>query len=226
MGEKLPVLSITTATSTASVAVVEEALVLSEISFSGVRSHAALLVSAVDYVLQQASVERETLTAIVIGNGPGSFTGLRIGLSFAKGLAQSLGLPVVLVSTLHGLAAQCELYAGYIVPLLDAQREEFYAAVFKSDNRSLTRLTEDRAVKKSELGAWLLSLGVEECLVTGDAASDEGCHLPCLAAPVGVRAPRAGTLALLARHLPTTHPREARPNYIRSSSARPKQGGI
>jgi len=226
VGEKLPVLSLTTATSTASVAVTEDTLVLAELSFSGVRSHAALLLPAVDYVLQQAGVEREALSTIVIGNGPGSFTGLRIGLSFAKGLAESLGLPLVLVPTLHGLAAQCELYAGHIVPLLDARRDEYYAAVFKSDSRSLARVTEDLAVKKSELGEWLLSLGVEECLVTGDAALGVSCGVPCLVAPPGVRTSRAGTLALLARHFPTTNPQQARPNYIRSSSARPKQGGI
>jgi tRNA threonylcarbamoyladenosine biosynthesis protein TsaB len=222
----LPILSLTTATATASVAVTEDNLVLAELSFSGVRSHAALLLPAVDYVLRQAAVEREALSKIIIDNGPGSFTGLRIGLSLAKGLAESLGLPLVLVSTLHGLAAQCELYAGYIVPLLDARRDEYYAAVFKSDSRSLTRVTEDLAVKKSELGEWLLSLGVEECLITGDAPADAVCGVPCRVAPPGVRAPRAGALALLARHFPSTNPQEARPNYIRSSSARPKQGGI
>ncbi|MBT9154138.1 MAG: tRNA threonylcarbamoyladenosine biosynthesis protein TsaB [Firmicutes bacterium] len=226
MGENLPILSITTATPVASLALVQETLVLSEISFGGGRSHASHLLPAVDFVLHQALVEREALTAIVVCNGPGSFTGLRIGLSFAKGLAESLGVPLILVSSLLGLAVQCELYAGCIVPLLDARRDEYYAAVFKSDRGSLTRLTDDLAVKKRELRQWLQGLGVGECLVTGDAADDASRYGPYLVAPLGVRAPRAGVLGLLARSLPTTDPRHARPNYIRSSSAEPKKGRV
>ncbi len=211
-------------------AVVEGSMVRSEVSWYGERGHASRLLPAADFVLLQASVEREALTGIAVCEGPGSFTGLRIGLSFAKGLAESLNVPLVLVSSLLGLAAQCELYPGYIVPLLNAQRDEYYAAVFKSDKQGLTRLTNDLAVKKRELRLWLKGLGVRECLLTGEATDEAGCEavgeVSCAVAPVWVRSPRAGALGVISRSFPTTDPKVARPNYVRSSSARPKQGGI
>jgi len=208
-----------------SVAVVQGETILAEVSFSG-RSHASRLLPAVDYVLRAGEAGPGSLSAIAVSNGPGSFTGLRIGLSFAKGLAESLGVPLVLVSTLLGLAAQCELHAGYIVPVLDAQRDEYYAAVFRSNAYGVERLTDDIIVQKGGLVHRLEELGARDCLVTGDAAEVAALWGGYRVAPAAARVLRAGVLGLVAQSLPTTDPRLAVPNYIRSSSARPKQRGV
>lgn len=93
-------------------------------------SHAEKLTVFIKDVLKKAEIELKDLTAIAIGKGPGSFTGLRIGVSSAKGLCFGLDIPLIAIPTLEILANATNLNNGFIVPLLDARRQEVYTAVF------------------------------------------------------------------------------------------------
>lgn len=125
------ILNIETATTNCSVSLSfeGETLVLKEDYDKGY-SHAERLHLFIDAVLKEAKIKRDQLDAIAVSKGPGSYTGLRIGVSSAKGLCYALNIPLVSVSTLESLAYQVKSDQGLIVPMLDARRLEVYSAIF------------------------------------------------------------------------------------------------
>lgn len=125
------ILNIETSTTNCSVAlsVNGEHIVLKEDNSSSY-SHAERLHVYIDEVLTSAQISRDELNAVAVSKGPGSYTGLRIGVSAAKGLCYALDIPLISVPTLEILAHKVELQKGYIVPMLDARRMEVYSAVF------------------------------------------------------------------------------------------------
>ncbi|MBZ0328439.1 MAG: tRNA (adenosine(37)-N6)-threonylcarbamoyltransferase complex dimerization subunit type 1 TsaB [Altibacter sp.] len=93
-------------------------------------SHAEMLHPFITQVLADANIKMEALDAVAVSKGPGSFTGLRIGVSAAKGICFALDIPLISIPTLESLALQAITNAIYVVPMLDARRMEVYAAVF------------------------------------------------------------------------------------------------
>ena len=97
-------------------------------------SHSEQLHVFIDEVVKQASLRLSDLDAIAISKGPGSYTGLRIGVSAAKGLCYALEIPLISIATLESMASQADPQAvDFIIPLLDARRMEVYSAVFDKD---------------------------------------------------------------------------------------------
>lgn len=128
------ILNIETATKNCSVSVAKDGqtIALREISELGY-SHAEKLHVFIAEALQAAGISANELSAVAVSRGPGSYTGLRIGVSAAKGLCFALDIPLIAVDTLQSLAAQLHVSDGVIIPLLDARRMEVYSAVFDSD---------------------------------------------------------------------------------------------
>tara|TARA_R110000744_G_scaffold379789_1_gene498751 strand:+ start:7796 stop:8476 length:681 start_codon:yes stop_codon:yes gene_type:complete len=94
-------------------------------------SHAEKLHIFIEEVMQEASLKMEDLEAVAVSKGPGSYTGLRIGVSAAKGLSYALGIPLISVSTLKSMASQVKIKEGEVmIPVLDARRMEVYSSVF------------------------------------------------------------------------------------------------
>ena len=100
-------------------------------------SHAERLHIYIDEVLKEASIPLSNLEAIAISKGPGSYTGLRIGVSAAKGLCFALDVPLISVPTLEALAHQVDANNGVIIPMLDARRMEVYSAVFDANHHQI-----------------------------------------------------------------------------------------
>ncbi|NRB84611.1 MAG: tRNA (adenosine(37)-N6)-threonylcarbamoyltransferase complex dimerization subunit type 1 TsaB [Winogradskyella sp.] len=125
------VLNIETATTNCSVSLSKdgETLILKEDKDSGY-SHAEKLHVYINELFKEANINPKDIDAVAVSKGPGSYTGLRIGVSAAKGLCFALDKPLLAVSTLEILAHQVKINQGYIVPMLDARRLEVYAAVF------------------------------------------------------------------------------------------------
>lgn len=139
------ILTIETSTPTERVAVVRDGSVLAEIVETVGRGHTEKLLGAVESVLSRASAGLRELDAIAVSIGPGRFSGLRVGLATAKGLAAARGLPVVPVQSLEALAESARPYEGLVCPMLDARRGEVYAALFHlGDGRE--RVLQDVAV--------------------------------------------------------------------------------
>jgi tRNA threonylcarbamoyladenosine biosynthesis protein TsaB len=125
------ILNIETATKNCSVALAKDAITIlcKEIAEEGY-SHAERLHVFIETILQEATITAKDLVAIAVSQGPGSYTGLRIGVSAAKGLSYALGIPLIATDTLQTLASQVNISDGFIVPMLDARRMEVYSAVF------------------------------------------------------------------------------------------------
>lgn len=129
------ILNIETTTTNCSVSLSKEGetLFLKE-DYNNNFSHAESLHLFIDDVLTSAKIKPSMIDAIAVSKGPGSYTGLRIGVSAAKGLCFSLDKPLISVSTLESLSHQVKIDKGYIVPMLDARRMEIYSAVFDSNH--------------------------------------------------------------------------------------------
>jgi tRNA threonylcarbamoyladenosine biosynthesis protein TsaB len=127
------ILNIETATKNCSVALAQEGKIIlcKEIAEEGY-SHAERLHVFIEEIIQEAGITFQDLTAIAVSQGPGSYTGLRIGVSAAKGLCFALNIPLIAVDTLQVLASQATISEGLIIPMLDARRMEVYSAIFNS----------------------------------------------------------------------------------------------
>jgi tRNA threonylcarbamoyladenosine biosynthesis protein TsaB len=149
------VLGIDTATAVASVALVEDGkLVAEEIQSNRENlsartgalprgNHAEIVISLIQSVLTKAATSNADLSGIAVSIGPGSFTGVRIGLATAKGIAYEGGLPIVGVSTLQANAARVTDFEGIICSLLDARKSEVYFALFSREAHQIKRITID-----------------------------------------------------------------------------------
>ena len=135
------ILSIETSTTNCSVSLSKngETLLLTE-DYSNNYSHAERLHVFIDETLREAKIERSQLDAIAVSKGPGSYTGLRIGVSAAKGLCYALDIPLISISTLEALAHQVKPESGVIVPMLDARRMEVYSAIFSSEFKEIRKI--------------------------------------------------------------------------------------
>lgn len=125
------ILNIETATKNCSVSIAENGKTISlrELATEGY-SHAEKLHVFIAEVLAEAQIEYKQLAAIAVGSGPGSYTGLRIGVSAAKGLCYALDLPLIAIESLTILVQKLEIPKGLIIPMLDARRMEVYCSVF------------------------------------------------------------------------------------------------
>lgn len=165
------ILLIETSTAKLSVALAEDGKVVATRSADEARQQASLTAPFVKEVLDQKNMRVSDCDAICIGKGPGSYTGLRVGVSTAKGLAFGAGKPLIAIGTLDILAAAChseqsEESPSFIVPMIDARRMEVYTAVFSPEGKQLTPV--EAKVIDAESFANYLNQGV--VLFTGDGA--------------------------------------------------------
>jgi tRNA threonylcarbamoyladenosine biosynthesis protein TsaB len=175
------VLGIESATSVQSVALIENDRVVAEATYRAEGGRGGRLMPTLDDVLKRAGISVRDLDAVAVSVGPGSFTGLRVGLATAKGLARGAGLPLVGLSTLEVLAEGYGVKEGLICTLLDASRGEVFTALFRRNGECLARLTADIVVVPEGV-----NMGSEgETHMIGDGAS---CYRERLKLAFGVRA--------------------------------------
>ncbi len=149
------ILNIETTTKNCSVSIAADGkiLALEEIN-DGNYAHAEFLNPFIDAVLKKSNLNFKDLNAIAVSKGPGSYTGLRIGVSTAKGLCFALNLPLIAVDTLTVLSKSIAVAAGYIIPMLDARRMEIYSAVFNAKNEKILP-THALIIEENTFDQWL-----------------------------------------------------------------------
>ena len=151
-GEQMKVLGIDTSTSCGSVGLIEDKEVISEYLLNIPVTHSERLLGAIEFVLREARCSIEEIEGCAIALGPGSFTGLRIGVSTVKGLAFATGKPVAGMPTLDVLASQIAPTSYLICPILDARKKQVYTAFYRyGEGGSIRRQSEYQAIPPEDL---------------------------------------------------------------------------
>jgi tRNA threonylcarbamoyladenosine biosynthesis protein TsaB len=165
------IILIETSTSLCSVALAEGETVTAYRESSAPKAHASLTAVFVQEVLQERGLKLSDCDAVCVSKGPGSYTGLRVGVSTAKGLCFGSGLPLIAVGTLDTLVAQAASESAshfkYIIPMIDARRMEVYSAVFSPEGTQITETT-PVIVDKNSFADYLEQ---GQCLFIGDGAA-------------------------------------------------------
>ncbi|GKV66141.1 MULTISPECIES: tRNA (adenosine(37)-N6)-threonylcarbamoyltransferase complex dimerization subunit type 1 TsaB [Sporosarcina] len=196
-------LGIDTANSPLSVAIVKDDVLLIEESSMMKVNHSLRAMPAVEEACRKASIVPADIDAIAVSEGPGSYTGVRIGVTIAKTLAWTLNKPLYGVSSLQTLAVNGQLFNGLICPLIDARRSNVYSAVYRAEEEGLTAVEEDQHGSLADLLGRLAKLG-EPVLIIGE---DVKIHKEVIQQHLGKQAhfasfamnvPRASSAVLLA----------------------------
>jgi tRNA threonylcarbamoyladenosine biosynthesis protein TsaB len=196
------VLAIDTATPAASAALVENQQILAECMLQGQKNHSERLLQIIDRLFDWTGIARETIDMLAVSVGPGSFTGLRVGISTAQGLAFALDRPLAGVPTLEVVASQATTGDGIVSPMVDARKQQVYAALFHLRGGVLAQVLPAAVLSPV---AWVESLTEHAVLIgTGasvyyasiaEAAAAKGCTI----AREQLGIPRASTVASLAQ---------------------------
>lgn len=223
----LKVLGIESAATTASVAILEDDHLVAEYTTDYKKTHSQTLLPMIDDMSRMVGLEPATIDIIAVSGGPGSFTGLRIGSTTAKGLGLALDKKLVHVPTLDAMAYQLMGVTGLVCAMLDARKGNVFAGVygcekeFKVEKAAFHGSVEEVAEILNELG--------QPVTITGDGCDvywnqlQEAVKVPVTKAPVWARRARAAAVAALGMEMSkagqTEEARDHVPNYLRVSQA-------
>lgn len=217
-------LAIDTATKVCALALCKEGQVLAEYNINQGMTHSEGLLPQLEQMLKRAKVDKKDIELIAVSMGPGSFTGLRIGLATAEAMAYSWHCLLHGVDTLKALAYNIPLEGFVLSPILDAQKGNYYQALYAWEQGKLKELSSVEVVNKEKLLAKLEATG-QKCIILGECQKLEKLTLPetVTLAPVTLRMPKGASVALAARA--ETDPEQDKkifglePYYIRRSEA-------
>lgn len=202
----MKILSVDTSSNVATVAVTDDEKLVCEILVNTKKTHSQTLMPMIDSALKQSGLEISDIDLIASANGPGSFTGLRIGVSAVKGFAHAMDIPVVGVSILTAMAYNLPFCEYIISPILDARRDQVYNAVYKWNDGELNEICQPRALSVDELiGEFLTS--EKKVVFLGDGVSVHREYIKeklgdkAVFAPVSANEQRASGLAAAAKKL-------------------------
>jgi tRNA threonylcarbamoyladenosine biosynthesis protein TsaB len=209
-----------------SVALIANGLCLAEYSLTTTTTHSRRLLPCIEQLMAETGIPWEAISAIAVSAGPGSFTGLRIGLTTAKGLAMATGKPLIAISSLTTLACQLPWTDRLICPVLDARKQEVYTAFYRCNGEGIPRRQSDIvAITPHELALTIK----EDVIFLGDGAKiyqdifqEEVNGRVSFASPeiFFIRAAVLGALALNKwQHQDFLDTAKAIPDYIRPSEA-------
>lgn len=231
----MKILALDTSSKAGSCALLDDNTLRAEYYIDTNITHSETILKLTQDMMEALRLPMDALDLLAVSEGPGSFTGLRIGISAMKGMAMGLEVPVVGVSTLQGLAYNFLGIPGLIIPALDARRNTLYTALFSSDGNSIRRLTEDLNIPILKLAPLIDKYQQEHAFhgqvyVLGDGADltiqllqKEKPSLTLTKAPLRLLHQRAGSVALAAKEIAATKgtltSAELAPVYLRMVQA-------
>ena len=223
----MKILALETSAKAVSAALTEDGKVLASGYQDTGLTHSRTLMPSVEHLFSNTGLTLADCDAVAVAAGPGSFTGIRIGVAAAKGLAFGADKPAVGVSTLAAMARNVAFTDGLIVCCMDARRQQIYNALFEAKDGQLTRLTEDRAIALADLAEELRG-DSRPITVVGDGGRLTLDYLtaagvPCRLAPPHLLMQNAMSVALeaeaLAREDKLVSPQALEPVYLRPAQA-------
>lgn len=164
---KLKILAIDTTTLRGSVALTDGPNIVAMMGIFSGKDHSMTLISSIDFLLNKMGLPLERVDAFAVASGPGSFTGIRIGLATAKGFAETLHKKIVPIVALEALAFKARFLEGLICPMIDAQRGQIYTSLYLSEGSAFRQTANDVAIRPKE---WIDSLPQRKIYFLGDAA--------------------------------------------------------
>lgn len=224
----MKILAIDSSGLVASVAVVQDGSLLGEYTINHKKTHSQTLLPMLDEVVRMIELDLDTVDAIAVAGGPGSFTGLRIGSATAKGLGLALGKPLIHIPTVDGLAYNLAGSSALVCPLMDARRNQVYTGLYEFTDYKMHTVLAQRAAGIDEI---IDKINTMQRSVTflGDGVAvytpyiTEHCSVQYTFAPAHVNKQRAGAVAALAMEYYRTGQLQTaaqhRPDYLRLSQA-------
>lgn len=224
----MKVLAIDTSNYVLGIAIIDEEKVIGEYITNVKINHSVRVMPAIERLMKECDLTSADISKIVVAKGPGSYTGVRIGVTIAKTLAWTLNIPLVGVSSLEVIAsATARYYNGFVSPIFDARRGQVYTGLYQFNNGHLTAVEKDQLVLSKDW-AQELKKHSENILFVGN---DLPLHRPIFEGALGAQAffaeitehnPRPSELAFLGRDLPEEDIHSFVPNYIRLAEAEAK----
>ena len=214
---------------TATVAIATEDTVIAEYTVNYKKTHSQTLLPMLDEIKKMTELDLETVDAVAVAAGPGSFTGLRIGSATAKGLGLALDIPIIEVPTVDALAMNMWGSPDVICPIMDARRHQVYTGFYEFDENNALKVIRAQFVEDivtvtgmlNEIGRSVVFLG-DGVPVSADRI-EENIKVPFKYAPAHMNRQRAGALAVLAakyyREGQTVSAADHKPEYLRMSQA-------
>lgn len=224
----MKILAIDSSGLVATVAILEEDNMLAEYMINYKKNHSQTLLPMLDEIVKQLDFELETIDAIAVAAGPGSFTGLRIGSATAKGLGLALQKPIIPIPTVDGIAYNMCGVSQVVCPLMDARRNQVYTGIYEFQENTLLTIQPQEAVAIEEVVGQINHLG-RPVIFLGDGVPvqkdtiAELVKVPYSFAPAHMARQRAGALGALAFQYyvqgRVEDAREHNPDYLRLSQA-------
>lgn len=223
----MKILAIDTSNDVLGIGLVDETKVIGEYITNLKKNHSIRVMPAIDRLLADCDTEPSDLGKIVVAGGPGSYTGVRIGVTIAKTMAWSLGIPLSSVSSLAVLAASGRYFPGLVSPLFDARRGLIYTGLYRFENQELTMIKKDQNIPAAEWAEILKDAGEPVLFVGNDINIHRETFNKTLGdlahfAAIGECNPKPGELGLLGIGRPEENVHTFTPNYIRLVEAEAK----
>lgn len=213
------ILAIDTSNQTLAVAVIKDNEVLYSNSKIVNNSHSVEAMPEIEKAINGSGLTIQDIDRIAVAKGPGSYTGLRIGVTLAKTLAWTLNKELVSISSLEALALNCKSHTGLVSPIFDGRRGQVYTALFRAENGKLTRVLEDQILVNTE---WVQVLSEYEEPVTFvglDIPVHKEVFKDFQFADESAWTPNASEIALVADELEVENVHTFVPNYVRLAEA-------
>lgn len=221
------ILAIDTSTNVLGVGIASNEKIIGEYITNIKRNHSTRVLPAIDFLLKDCGMDIKEINKIIVANGPGSYTGLRIGLTIGKTLAWTLNIPIVGVSSLKLMAASARYFDGYISPVMDARRGNIFTGLYEYKEGKLMQAVDDQHIPTEEWCKLLKTFDKPVLFLGNDVVIHEQVIVNQLAkqvqfAPITVNIPKPGELALLAKDLKEENVHSFAPNYLRLAEAEAK----
>ena len=213
------ILAIDTATDTATAAVTDSGFLIGECILNHKKTHSQKLMVLIERMMGDLELDVSDIDLFAAAEGPGSFTGLRIGIATVKALAHSVNKPVIGVSTLEGLAYNLPYADGLIVPVMDARNNQVFNAAYEWAGDELREVIAPNACDINEC---IERVKGKNAIFTGDGVNvhaDLINEIGGRIAPVNARLSRASSIAAASENKQTIHYTELTPKYLRLSQA-------